>query len=57
MAKVVKLCTVAGCGRKHVAHGLCNKHYKLDKRAKPLLDQWDYDEFWEFVKKELDIAI
>lgn len=57
MAKVVKLCSMQDCSRKHAALGFCSKHYKMKKNGKRLVETWDIDEFWEFVKKELDIAI
>ena len=27
-------CTVPGCGRRHVAHGLCSRHYQARRRRK-----------------------
>lgn len=27
-------CTVRGCGRRHVAHGLCSLHYQARRRGK-----------------------
>lgn len=28
-------CSVPGCGRKHVAHGLCQRHYDMKRREDP----------------------
>lgn len=34
----VKLCSVFGCDNKHVATGLCNKHYRRKKRGSSLTE-------------------
>lgn len=31
----MKICTVPGCGNKHLAHGLCRPHYDRKRRSTP----------------------
>lgn len=33
-----RLCSIEGCGRKHEAKGLCNKHYLRSKAKRPIPD-------------------
>ncbi len=33
--KLRRACSVEGCGGKHVAHGLCQKHYDMKRREDP----------------------
>ena len=52
------------CGEGHYAKGLCKRHYMTVNKdrfnpsinPKPKSAQLDKDDFWEFVKKELNIA-
>lgn len=51
------------CDTPVLARGLCSMHYvRLQRKWRkqgfidPMPDDIDYDDFWEFVKKELNIA-
>jgi len=47
-------CIVATCLNKHLAQGFCSTHYK--NRDKYIITEIDPEEFWAFVKKELNIV-
>lgn len=47
-------CIVATCLNKHLAQGFCSSHYK--NRDKYFITEIDPEEFWAFVKKELNIV-
>lgn len=51
-------CSVADCDRPHTARGLCKTHYNRLLRGQPIeRDEGTPEEFWEFVKKELKLAV
>lgn len=61
----IKVCGVEECTTDHYAKGFCKPHYMIEFRkkispdmpAKPKKeDVFDYEDFWQFVKKELDIG-
>jgi len=63
--KINKDCSVSGCLTGHYAKGLCKQHYMVANRAKfnlindlntPQKPEFDYDDFWQFVKKELKLG-
>jgi hypothetical protein len=57
LAKERGVCSVADCDKPHTARGLCKTHYNRKLRGTPVeRDDWQ-EEFWEFVKKELNIVI
>ena len=65
MRKVKHLaeCEVENCSVGYYAKGLCKPHYMTANRDKfnPAKDslkkpEFDYEDFWQFVKKELKIG-
>ncbi len=48
-------CSVENCQNPSRARGMCNKHYDRQLRLESL-EEIDYDDFWEFVKKERRIG-
>lgn len=49
--------TCSKCDNKTYAHGVCKAHYMVEYRKnKPVTQPFDVEDFWLFVKKELDIA-
>jgi hypothetical protein len=51
-------CSELDCDKPSRARGMCNSHYEKDLRAESsFLDNIDYDDFWEFVKKERRIGM
>ena len=57
MTKERGFCSVSDCDKPHTARGLCKTHYNRKLRGTPVeRDDWQ-EEFWEFVKKELNIVI
>lgn len=64
-ASLIKVCTVETCTTNHYAKGFCKSHYMTANRDrfnpvkdsdKPVKPGFDYEDFWQFVKKELDIG-
>lgn len=56
-----RICSVPGCGRPHRGRGYCISHYtSMYQKDKDALfeegDNFDYEDFWLFVKKELNIV-
>ena len=58
LGTMTKGCSVADCDRPHTARGLCKTHYNRLLRGGPIeRDEGTPEEFWEFVKKELKLAV
>jgi len=56
-----KSCTRLSCSADHYAKGLCKQHYMVANREKFAAKkeekpELDVNDFWEFVKKELQIG-
>ena len=50
-------CSIENCQRPTRVRGMCSRHYEKDLRKEALfLEDINYDEFWEFVKKERRIG-
>lgn len=56
-------CSISGCSINHYAKGFCKQHYMSANRnefnpANTSLKKpdFDYEDFWQFVKKELNIG-
>lgn len=49
-------CSELDCERPVRVRGMCSRHYERVLRLENL-DDIDYDEFWEFVKKERRIGM
>ena len=65
------MCKIVDCEKKLFGRGMCSQHYFREKRAEDALlvsveedmerygsrpdPNVDYDDFWEFVKKEVGI--
>lgn len=49
-------CSVEGCERPTRVRAMCNRHYEKALRLENLEDI-DYNDFWEFVKKERRIGM
>lgn len=64
-------CSMSDCEKKQFSMGLCSMHYFREKRGREAARReatdrkrrsdagdlaLDYDDFWEFVKKELKIG-
>lgn len=62
MARPPRTCEQPGCYNRHNARGMCKQHYKiwmlaqLPDRQTPVVEEFDYEDYWQFVKKELKIA-
>ena len=61
-AKSNKVCSVKECSKTFYAKEMCKHHYMDANRlkfyssnAKPK-EEFDYEDFWQFVKKELSIG-
>jgi hypothetical protein len=52
---VVPECATEDCKRPSRSRGLCSTHYDQVLRAEEQ-EEIDYDDFWEFVKKQLKIG-
>jgi hypothetical protein len=56
-----KTCKIEGCENSHRGRGLCINHYtqEYEKNKEVFLsedpDNFDYEDFWLFVKKELQL--
>ena len=64
-ASLIKVCTIDTCEVDHYAKGLCKPHYMTANRNKfnpvksataPKEQVFDYEDFWQFVKKELNLG-
>ena len=50
-------CSISGCSASHYAKGFCKQHYMSSNRTKfNTKPTFDYEDFWQFVKKELNIG-
>ena len=56
-------CSILDCLTNHYAKGFCKQHYMAANRDKfnpvktPLKKpKFDYEDFWQFVKKELELG-
>ena len=56
MGKERGVCSVAKCYLPHNARGYCKTHYNRLLRGTPIVRD-DPQDFWEFVKKELNIVV
>jgi hypothetical protein len=67
MSKESKACSIDGCDIKYYSRDLCKKHYmkhyrkhfNTPKEERASLRDYeitDYNDFWQFVKKELGIT-
>jgi hypothetical protein len=63
--KYATACSISGCSTDHYAKGFCKQHYMAANRTKfnpsktPKVskkDLFDVDDFWQFVKKELELG-
>lgn len=51
-----KVCDKADCDKPSKARGLCQHHYNYAYNHDELPDTFDYEDFWQFVKRELNLA-
>lgn len=64
MGRIRQTMSCKECGGLHYARGLCKRHYMAMNRQKynqnpnkkPIVQEMDMDDFWNFVKKELQIG-
>jgi hypothetical protein len=63
--KFIRACSIIDCAVDHYAKGFCKQHYMAANREKfnpsknpnkPAAPEFDYEDFWQFVKKELKIG-
>lgn len=54
-SKTAPECSEQNCQKASRARGMCTLHYDRQLRSESL-DKIDYDDFWEFVKKERRIG-
>lgn len=56
------MCKIYDCEKKVFGRGMCSMHYFREKRSetKPVdieeIEIQDVEDFWQFVKKELNLA-
>jgi hypothetical protein len=49
-------CSIEACAKPSRSRGMCLSHYEKALRAEAK-EEIDYDDFWEFVKKQLRIGM